>query len=84
VTMCPQLTVAADGNSTWAYATIRPKSAMPDLDRENRQFVVNRRRLAVKFEFKKRAFQTRVGNIEDAWQAAFLHDFRRESKEAAL
>jgi hypothetical protein len=34
----------------WAYATIRPKSATPNLDRENRQFVVNRRWLAVKFE----------------------------------
>jgi hypothetical protein len=33
-----------------AHAAIRPKSTRPDLDRENRQFVVDRRWMAVKFE----------------------------------
>ncbi len=45
--------------------TIRTKSATPNLDRENRQFVVNRRWLLVKFEFRA-CFKSGIKVVERA------------------
>jgi hypothetical protein len=42
-----------------------------------RQFLGRGRKDGVQFLFRKRTFQTWVGGIVDARQAAFLHDFRR-------